>query len=248
MSENIYESQELLAQYLLFHYGSEEDQLPHGAGPVDALNYPVRCITECLDASALPDRARGLDLGCSVGRSSFELARHCREVIGIDYSQAFIDAAKDIQEHGEVGFAVHEEGPTYRTLHAKLPEDIDRTRVSFETGDACDLRDHLSSFDVLLLANLIDRLPDPAACLDRLSGLCNPGAQLIITSPYTWMSDYTPEENWLCKEGEDSLAGLHQHLDKDFKLTQTKDLPFLIREHRRKYQWSLAQASIWVRS
>ena len=30
-------------------------------------------------------------------------------------------------------------------------------------------------------------------------------------------------------------------------LRQTLDLPFLIREHRRKYQWSVAEASLWQR-
>jgi hypothetical protein len=27
----------------------------------------------------------------------------------------------------------------------------------------------------------------------------------------------------------------------------TKDLPFLIREHARKFQWSVAQATLWER-
>jgi len=34
---------------------------------------------------------RALDLGCAVGRSSFELAREYQEVVGIDISQTFID-------------------------------------------------------------------------------------------------------------------------------------------------------------
>jgi hypothetical protein len=33
----------------------------------------------------------------------------------------------------------------------------------------------------------------------------------------------------------------------EFNLVTTKDLPFLIREHARKFQWSVAQASIWQR-
>lgn len=243
----MYESQELLAQYLLFHFGTEDDQLPHRPGPVDALNYPARCISECLDLSKIPNSARALDLGCSVGRSSFELARHCQEVIGIDASQSFIEAAKDMKQDGEIGFAVHEEGPVYRALTVKCPEEIDRDRVSFEIGDACDLGNPLGMFDVILMANVIDRLRDPAACLMQLSGLTHPGAQLIITSPYTWLTDYTPEENWLCQEGDSSLAGLHRHLDQDFSLVRTRDLPFLLREHHRKYQWSVAQASIWQR-
>jgi hypothetical protein len=44
-----------------------------------------------------------------------------------------------------------------------------------------------------------------------------------------------------------TLDGLRSRLDKDFELTGTKDLPFLIREHARKFQWSVAQASLWRR-
>src|ERR1700739_4426570 len=97
---NIYETDQLLAEYLLFHYGEDAEVLPWPAGPVNALRYPIRCVTECFNLVGLPPRARALDLGCAVGRSSFELARHCSEVIGIDYSQNFIEAAEKIRVDG----------------------------------------------------------------------------------------------------------------------------------------------------
>ncbi len=54
--------------------------------PFDALDFAVRAVTACVDFARLPAEARALDLGCAVGRSSFELARGCREVLGIDFS------------------------------------------------------------------------------------------------------------------------------------------------------------------
>jgi 2-polyprenyl-3-methyl-5-hydroxy-6-metoxy-1,4-benzoquinol methylase len=39
-----------------------------------------------------------LDVGCAVGGASFELARHFREVVGIDFSRAFVQAAKLMKE------------------------------------------------------------------------------------------------------------------------------------------------------
>ena len=47
---NIYESDKLLAEYLLFHYGSAEEILPYEFGPCDALEYPARCVGECVTA------------------------------------------------------------------------------------------------------------------------------------------------------------------------------------------------------
>jgi hypothetical protein len=37
-------------------------------------------------------------------------------------------------------------------------------------------------------------------------------------------------------------------LEENFTLVDVRDLPFLIREHARKFQFSVAQASIWRRS
>jgi hypothetical protein len=36
-------------------------------------------------------------------------------------------------------------------------------------------------------------------------------------------------------------------LEADFELADSMDLPFLIREHARKFQWSVAQGTRWIR-
>ena len=133
---NFYETDEALSEYLLFHYGTAEQLLPWAFGPREALDYPVRCVSECLDPARLPANARGLDLGCAVGRSTFELARHCREVIGIDASQRFIDVARQLQVQGSLTYGYREEGWLTSPATAVVPADIDRERVSFEQGDA----------------------------------------------------------------------------------------------------------------
>ena len=242
---NVYETEKLLAEYLLFHYGTADEILPYPFGPRAALDYPARCVSECV--GDLPPHARALDLGCAVGRSSFELARRCSEVIGIDYSQSFITAATKLRDTGELAYAHTDEGTRTTPLLARVPEEIDRGRVQFEHGDAQALREGLGAFDIVLMPNLVDRLRAPQRCLAQLAALVKPGGQLVITSPYTWMEEYTPHELWLCGETGDTLTGLRDELDGHFELTATKDLPFLIREHARKFQWSVAQASIWKR-
>ena len=137
-------------------------------------------------------------------------------------------------------------------LTARVPAEIDAARLVFETGDAEALRTNLGTFDVLLMANLIDRLSRPQRCLERLPGLVKPGGQLIITSPYTWLEEFTPRECWLGGREFDGRArttreGLQLALSADFELCGRKDLPFLIREHARKFQWSVAEATLWRR-
>ena len=74
----------------------------------------------------------------------------------------------------------------------------------------------------------------------------------MITSPYTWMAEYTPRENWIGGRMEDgkplrTLEGLRRCLEPDFELVESRDLPFLIREHARKFQWSVAEGTRWIR-
>lgn len=249
---NPYETDKLLREYLLFHYGKREEVMPWPTGPQDGFDYPLRCVSECLDVAALPLNARALDLGCAVGRSTFELARSCQEVIGVDYSARFIETARQLAKVGSVPYTSTEEGMIERELVAEVPSEIDRTRVQFQHGDAQDLPADLGSFDVVLGANLIDRLTKPRHFLARLSRLINPGGQLILTSPYTWLPEYTPAEEWVggtvtSGKSQSTLEGLHQALEVHFEFRGAKDLPFLIREHARKYQWSVAQASLWRR-
>ena len=110
MTKGFYETDKALSEYLLFHYGKPDEVLPWEFGPTDALDYPVRCVTECVDTGRIPATPRGLDLGCAVGRSTFELARHCTEVIGIDLSESFITAAGQLQRGGRLDYSFAVEG------------------------------------------------------------------------------------------------------------------------------------------
>ncbi|MFO8026101.1 MAG: putative 4-mercaptohistidine N1-methyltransferase [Opitutales bacterium] len=244
---NPYESDELLQQYLVFHYAGAEEQFPYAFGGADALHFPKRCALEGPDFERLPAGARALDLGCAVGRSSFELARHCDEVVGIDYSQAFIDAASRMKADGRHSAIRLDEGSATTRLEVTVDGQIDRSRVRFEQGDAQFIREDIGQFDLVVACNLICRLPEPMRLLERLPGLLRPGGQLFITTPFTWLEAYTPAENWLGDGAQDSFAGLSDALLPEFTLDARWDMPFLIREHARKFQYSVAQASRWVR-
>jgi 5-histidylcysteine sulfoxide synthase len=77
-SSNIYESQQMLHDYLLLHYGPTEDTMPYAFGPRDATDFPTRCAQLVLDlATELGIKTeRAIDVGCAVGGAVFELARH----------------------------------------------------------------------------------------------------------------------------------------------------------------------------
>jgi len=233
-----------LAEYLAFHYLEPADLLPKGVNtPKGISNFPNACARLLLSQSKnRPSRA--LDLGCAVGRSSFELAHKIPEVIGIDYSRSFIRAAKQIQKKGKIRFPLLEEGKTTKQSIARLTTPIDRKRVCFQTGDALQVPKKLGTFDLVLAANLVDRLPDPQRFLKKvLPQLVRPGGTLLLTSPYTWSTDFTPQTKWL----HDSFPTIRRSLRPYFRLIRRQNLPFLLREHRRKFQYTFADATLWRR-
>ncbi len=241
-----YESDEALEQYLFFHYGSVADYLPFPGSPRRAFGYPARAVKELVDRRKLPRLPRALDLGCAVGRTSFELSRWCGHVTGVDLSRAFIQAARRIQRGGAVPVRYAIEGDRRGQAMVRLPSGVHPERVRFTQGDAMALPPRLGRFDLAVLLNLIDRVPDPAACLAALADRLHPGAQLIIASPYTWLTDYTPRERWLGgREAQTTFAALSELLAPRFRLLRRRQIPFILREHARKYQWSVAEGTAW---
>lgn len=244
---NPYESRMLVDEYLFFHYATFAEAAGTLPVPREAWDFPRRVISELLDISAPIGNA--LDVGCAVGASSFELARSNRHVTGIDFSGAFIQAAQELKNHGSLEATVALEGKRVQKFTASVPRDVDVSRVNFETGDAMDLRSDLGVFDVVLAANLICRLPEPRCFIERLADLVAPGGQMLLATPFSWLPEFTPEENWLggTEDAAPSREILADLLRPAFTLEFTKDLPFLIREHSRKFQYGISLGTRWRR-
>jgi len=51
-----------------------------------------------------------MDIGCAVGRSTFELAREFDEVVGIDFSRSFIQRCQELKMTGQAAFWLATEG------------------------------------------------------------------------------------------------------------------------------------------
>lgn len=244
MMLNPYETDSMVSQYLDFQYG------PRYFG-VD--NY-----AESLVKMALPHcqtRGHALDIGCATGRASFELARHFDRVIGMDYSARFIDVALQLASGEDFRYVVPEEGElvAYRQVRLKEfgLETEQARRIQFVQGDACNLKPQPERYDLVIAANLIDRLRQPQRFLQDITPMLNAGGVLLLSSPYTWLEDFTPKENWLGgirENGEalTTLQALHRLLSADFEpIGEPQDVPFVIRETARKYQHTLAQVTLW---
>ncbi len=241
-----YESDALTAQYCDAHYGP-------GHFGVD--NFPAACAAIAVAAMGARTRGHALDLGCALGRSSFELAHGgFARVTGLDFSTRFFRLAARMQEEGSLRYALPEEGDIVSFHETGLKElglEGVRDRVQFFQGDACNLPDKFSGYDLVLAANLIDRLYSPRRFLTTIHERMNPEGLLVLTSPYTWLEEYTKKEEWLGgyrEAGEPvwTLDGLKEVLAPHFTLVgEPRDVPFVIRETRRKFQHTVAQLTVW---
>ena len=242
-----YESDRQLSEYAEFHYGDECFGVP---------NFPQALARIAIEAMGDRPARRALDLGCATGRSTFELARHFGHVTGVDFSARFINAGVHMAEQGELRYTLPDEGElvSYRTRRlSDLGLDAVRGKVDFMQGDACNLKPVLTGYDLILAANLIDRLYDPAAFLNAVHERLNVGGVLLISSPYTWLEEHTRREHWLGgfkKDGESwtTLDALKALLGAHFRmLGAPRDVPFVIRETRRKHQHTLSEVTLWQR-
>ena len=113
------------------------------------------------------------------------------------------------------------------------------------------MKARFTGYDLVLAANLIDRLRQPSRFLQDIATRILPGGYLVIASPYTWLEEFTPKENWIGgfkRDGEPvtTLDGLQEHLGAHFTLTgEPLKLPFVIRETMHKHQHSLSEVTIW---
>lgn len=256
-AENPYETNRMLADYLLLHFGDSELQMPYRSGPSEATLFPIRCADLVTDWAKKTNVAfdRVLDIGCAVGGASFHLAKQFNDVTAVDLSQSFINLANQLKSDGEVSYDVFEEGEIVSTHKATVSE-AQRSRVTFRRADACSLPPEFVDFDAVLIANVLCRLPSPMSCLNRLAGergVVRRGGVLVITTPFTWMETYTPRDVWLGGFKDEhgnphfSADKLKDALNPEFELLEEFDMPLVIREHRRKYQLIYSLATIWKR-
>jgi 5-histidylcysteine sulfoxide synthase/putative 4-mercaptohistidine N1-methyltranferase len=241
---NPYTTDSIISQYCHFSWGENR---------LEVKNYPAECARLALTYMKDRPKRKAFDIGCAIGRSTFELAREFDDVIGVDFSTRFIQEAQKIKENGVLRYVMPTEGELEAFHEVKLSSfdlETEADKVAFWQADACNLKPIFKDFDLIFAGNLIDRLYDPKKFLDSMAARLNKKGLLILTSPYTWQEESTAKEKWIGgykRDGENvtTLQGLEEVLGKDFNLLDTQDVPFVIQETARKHQYTVAQMSVW---
>ena len=242
-----YETDKMMSEYAEFHYGDEYFGVP---------NFSKALVDAAINTLIDKPKRKALDLGCASGRATFELARYFEQVTGVDFSARFITQGVHLAQGETLRYTLADEGELVSYKSRSLGDlglSEFKQKVEFSQGDACNLKPQFTGYDFILAANLIDRLYNPAKFLSSIHERLNIGGVLMLASPYTWLVEHTPREDWIGgfkKDGESftTLDGLQAHLGKHFRLIQgPQEVPFVIRETKRKFQHTLSEVTIWER-
>ena len=273
---NKYETDDSLHMYLGLHYPSSgivegvPPILPHDLAPVHGTHFPQRVadLLKSLDPKRTTNKA--LDMGCAVGGSSFELAKSFDHVDAFDFSNNFIRAAKGMQAGEKMEFTIPIEAELSETVEAVLEPGVTpeiAQKVNFFVGDACRIEEleciragnldgTETTYDGVVMANLLCRLPDPVACLNGLSGIMNQGGIVVMVTPFSWLTEYTPRGRWLggfldpvTNEEIRSKDEVQRIMEGNgFSKIHEEQMPVVIREHARKYEYIVSEATAWKKN
>lgn len=178
-----------LSSYGLSHWGDVAPAIPGGGGLTTVIAAALELAGEV--------RGRWLDLGCSLGRATFELAaRTGAPVLGVDINLSMLRAARQIAIDGRLRHPLRRVGVVYGRREAEV-DRAERALVDCWYADATALPFAGASVDGALSLNVLDAVQWPLVHLHELSRVLVPGGRGVVASPYDWTSPVTPLEAWL---------------------------------------------------
>ncbi len=231
--KNKYEQPKVVSSYLWSHYGdllSDKEWLPA---------YP--------EWAKLMEISKGfsLDIGCAVGRFTFEMAKKSDFSIGFDLSFAFINTARELMKRGRLNFEITEEGNIVTPVEIVLPDSMRLNNLDFIVADALNIPFPQGVFTKVSSLNVIDKVSKPLRHLKEMNRVsANMNAEILISDPFSWSEEVAPVSEWLGgkTEGEFKgfgidnvtkiLEGYGNHLSPEWKVKEKGLINWKIRNHR----------------
>ncbi|MEW6076651.1 MAG: methyltransferase domain-containing protein [Thermodesulfobacteriota bacterium] len=152
-----------------------------------------------------------LDIGCSVGRLSFELSKTHSRVIGIDTSVSFIKTARDLMKRKALEFDLVIEGLLTEKRSGQLDPAFRLDRVEFIVADALALPFRKQAFAAVTSINILEKVAVPLKHLANVNRVLQKnGAMFVFSDPFSWDESVSPPDLWLSAgtNGNGRLRGI----------------------------------------
>ena len=249
LATNHYENDPVICQQLHAQYGQTKSAMP-----LAIKNYSQQITDELIRYVAKYQVSTNtcLDLGCSVGRTSFVLAQHFKQVDGVDFSARYIRHGVQLQQGKSVRYTLENEGDIVDFYECSLM-DIDlscRENILFSQGDISNLKSVFKGYDVILAQHVLEQNYDPRVFLQEVHSRLNPNGLLIVISNYDFDEQLTSKGNWLGGlkingENVTGFEGLSLALTQHFSLVDQQQLARPIEINRRNFTLSFPHLSVW---
>lgn len=181
-----YEDLSVISSYLHSHYSMLSD------------NHNTGCAYEEWASKIKYGTGLAIDMGCSVGRMTFEMACKFDFAIGMDFSEGFIKKARDFTNNGCLRFQTIKEGYIMEDNLVNFSGKWDKEKVEFIVGDVHAAPFPANSFSCVTSLNIIDKIPSPLIHLKEINRLAKKsGAQLLFSDPFSWSDENADKKDWL---------------------------------------------------
>jgi SAM-dependent methyltransferase/uncharacterized protein YbaR (Trm112 family) len=235
-----------ISTYGFDHYGDLDPEEP------EELNVLAGSATGLLRQGllSLKDEIHGpvIDIGCSVGRTSFELAECYDELtLGVDLNFSMLKTAASILDQGRVTYPKRRVGIAFD--RKKFSATFEKANnVDFWVCDATALPFTKESFSLGVSLNVLDCVGSPYDHLKELARILKHKAGAIVTTPYDWTANATSVESWIGGHSQRSesrgaseivlrsllAGGGHPNAIEELELvSETSDMPWNLRLHDR---------------
>lgn len=187
-----------LSSYVSGHWGDHDPgERSGGERPGSIVGVLGRAL-EGLRSAKVEVAGPVLDLGCSVGRTTSELALRKvggGTVVGLDLSFAMLRVARRALREGRVTYARRRSGLVYEERIFSVPRA--GGDVALFCADALALPFRPGTFGLATSFNLVDCLVSPLDHLRGLDSVLRARGALALATPFDWAPTATPVEAWL---------------------------------------------------
>jgi len=254
LSVNLYETDSVVCQQLESHYGNDYFNFTNYAKTV--ANTVIDSVSTYKENSDVHiNSLKCLDLGCSVGRTSFELSASFKHVDGVDFSARYIQHGVQLQNNENVRYTVKNEGEIVEFKEISLdklslaPTATNGT-IHFSQGDAANLKAKYAHYDVILAQHVLEQSYDPALFLASVHERLNEHGLLIVTSDYHFDENITAKNKWIGGikvNGENVIGfdGLTERLSGKFNLLEEQNIPRVLLNNKREFIVSNIHFTVW---
>ncbi|WP_320044197.1 methyltransferase domain-containing protein [uncultured Desulfobacter sp.] len=192
-----YNSFSMLSSYLWSHYS----EFFNGPDATDAYQKWARAFGSQRSGWAL-------DIGCSVGRLTFEMTKTHDRAVGLDTSISFVRAARELAAKKRLAFELIMEGQITEKRSCELDPAFGFEQAEFIVADAMALPFRSRRFSSVSSVNILEKVPNPLLHLAQANRvMVEKDARFLFSDPFSWDESVNSPEFWLGGTNEGPFKG-----------------------------------------